>query len=86
MTENAGLPRPARLRGMILIDPVLYISIALAPSVGGLVLYQRTSRLRLTGGSAPRTRSAPRPSGCGLTPRGGWSSCRAGGWMPSLTP
>ncbi|MCE2737811.1 MAG: hypothetical protein LW703_05495 [Rhodobacter sp.] len=35
MTENAGLPRPARLRGMILIDPVLYISIALAPSVGG---------------------------------------------------
>ena len=23
MTENAGLPRPARLRGMILIDPVL---------------------------------------------------------------
>jgi hypothetical protein len=49
MTENAGLPRPARLRGMILIDPVLYISIALAPSVAGLVLYQRTSRLRLTG-------------------------------------
>lgn len=49
MTENAGLPRPARLRGVILIDPVLYISIALVPSVGGLVLYQRTSRLRLTG-------------------------------------
>ncbi|MCA3459317.1 MAG: hypothetical protein IOC92_09620 [Rhodobacter sp.] len=49
MTENAGLPRPAWLRGVILIDPVLYISIALAPSVAGLVLYQRTSRLRLTG-------------------------------------
>jgi len=49
MTENAGLPRPAWRRGMILIDPVLYNYIALALSVGGLVLYKRTSRLRPTG-------------------------------------
>lgn len=49
MTENPGLPRPAWRRGMILIDPVLYISIAPALCVGGLVLYKRTSRLRPMG-------------------------------------
>ncbi len=49
MTGNAGLPRPAWRRGVILIAPVLYISIALALNVGGLVLYRRTSRLRPTG-------------------------------------
>ena len=49
MTENAGLPRPAWRRGVILIDPVLYSSIAPALCVGGLVLHQRTSRLRPTG-------------------------------------
>ena len=44
MTENPKLPRPAkrRRRGVTLIEAVLYISIALALIVGGLVFYQQT--------------------------------------------
>jgi len=44
MTETLKVPQPARRRrGVTLIEAVLYISIALALIVGGLVFYQQAS-------------------------------------------
>ncbi len=43
MTEKPNTPGAVRLRGVTLIEAVLYISIALALIVGGLVLYRQAS-------------------------------------------
>lgn len=43
MTEKPNTPRTVRLRGVTLIEAVLYISIALALIVGGLVFYRQAS-------------------------------------------
>jgi hypothetical protein len=43
MTEKPKTPRTVRLRGVTLIEAVLYIAIALALIVGGLVFYQQAT-------------------------------------------
>jgi hypothetical protein len=43
MTEKPNTPRTVRLRGVTLIEAVLYISVALALIVGGLVFYRQAS-------------------------------------------
>jgi hypothetical protein len=43
MTEKPNSPRTVRRRGVTLIEAVLYIAIALALIVGGLVFYQQAS-------------------------------------------
>ncbi|MCA3487466.1 MAG: hypothetical protein IOD05_09510 [Rhodobacter sp.] len=43
MMEKPNTPRTVRLRGVTLIEAVLYISIALALIVGGLVFYRQAS-------------------------------------------
>jgi hypothetical protein len=43
MTERPNTPRPAGRRGVTLIEAVLYIAIALALIVGGLVFYRQAS-------------------------------------------